>query len=153
LNLARSFADLADQIDREQDQHIRILRADGSTLEGTILDITPTGLRLLNSATGEQVTVPALELHAVEVQRPRRVREWTLAIFSIPVTTAALVGFAQLPWARPDPDGGYVLIGFVIFCALVGGLISIPMIRRWLGAWLTRWQRIYSTAAPETEPR
>ena len=92
-------------------------------------------------ATGEHVQVFAHELRLLDVNVPRRAREWFLAIAAIPMATAALVGFARLPWVKPE--AGVILAGFLALLAIGTGVVSVPFVRKPLGSWLTRWQRLH----------
>jgi hypothetical protein len=149
MKLTRSFSDLADQLERELERQpevrVRIVCADGSSLEADVLEVATTDL-LLRSSAGKQIEISADDLRAVDVLRPRRGREWFLAACFIPGATAFLVAYAQLPWVRAVE--GHILIGFVILVAMLYGLVSLPILRTRLESWLTHWQRLYSTAAP-----
>jgi hypothetical protein len=147
----RSFDELAKLIERTPSLHVRIQRTDGSAIEGDLLDVGYTDLLLVEKATEKRVHVSALELRVLEMNVPRRGREWMLTAFAIPAATAALVGYARLPWVPSRPSGDDVLVGFMILVAIGAGVISIPAIRKWLASWLTRWQRVYPPVAPHHE--
>jgi hypothetical protein len=134
---------LAEQLGREADRYVRIQRADGSFLQGEVLDVTPTDLRLFNSDTREEIRVSVLELLAVDVLRPRRGREWMVAIGAIPVATVFVIAYSQMPWVRPR-EGVDLLIGLAIFAVVVAAVASTPKLRDRLVSWFTQWQRLYS---------
>jgi hypothetical protein len=145
MTLSRSFDDLENHLERDPSLWVRIQRADGSSVEGQLLDVGAKDL-FLSSAAGRPFQVSDQELQAIDVRLPRRGREWMLAICAIPAATAVLIAFTRLPWVRPD--AGYILVGFLILVAIVKGLASIPVVSSRLESGLTRWQRLYSTVAP-----
>ena len=147
LTISRVFDDLANEVEREPSLSVRIHRVDGSSVEGQVLYFTATDLVLIDSVTDKQINVAAREFRAVDVCLPRRGREWMLAAGAIPGTTALLIAYAQLPWVRPQQ--GHIVIGFLILCAIVYGLASIPMVHRAMVSWLTKWQRLSPTAPDE----
>lgn len=149
--LTRSFDDLANLVERTPGLCVRIQRADGSAIEGQVLDVGDTELFVLDEATRKQVQVFAHELRTMDVSMPRRAREWMIAAVAIPGATAALVGYARLPWVPEHADGGDMLIGFMILFAIGAGVISIPFLRKWLDSWLTKWRRVYPPVAPNEE--
>ena len=149
--LTRAFDDLATLVERTGSLCVRILRADGTAIEGEVLGVGYTDLLVLDEASRTHVRVFAHELQALDVSMPRRAREWLLAAGAIPMATAALVGYAQLPWVPKRPAEGDILMGFIILLASGAGVISIPLLRKWLESWLTKWQRVYPPVAPNEE--
>lgn len=149
--LTRAFDDLATLVERTGSRCVRIQRADGTAIEGDVLDVGYNNLFVLDEASRTHVRVFAHELQALDVSMPRRAREWLLAAGAIPGATAALVGYAQLPWVPERPEGGDILMGFMILLAIGAGVISIPLLRKWLASWVTKWQRVYPPVAPNEE--
>jgi hypothetical protein len=145
MTLNRSLDQLEGHIERHPGVYVRVLSADGSSVEGEILDVAPTHLLLLNSATGKQVQISRLELHAIDVEAPRRGREWLLAAFAIVGAPAVLVGLARFSGLQPELSAP---LGFVALMAIVAGVGAIPAARKRVFAWLTRWQRLYPAVEP-----
>ena len=146
--LTRALDDLANLGKRTESIYVRIECADGLAIEGEVLEVGDTDLLVLDEASREHVRVLAHELQAIDVSIPRRGRELVLAAGMIPATTAALVGYAQLPWVPERPGGGHILIGFMLLLAIGAGLMSAPLLMRQLQSWLTKWQRVYPPVAP-----
>ena len=141
VSLEHAFTQLDDAAARLGRPRIRIERADGSTIEGTLHSIEPAQLTLIGDAN-EFVQVPAAELRALQVEAPRRAREWVAAGFGIVVATTALIGYAQLPFVRPD--GGTLLVGFLVLLVAGRALVS----KLGLGHWFKSWRPLYPPSAP-----
>jgi hypothetical protein len=141
ITLAQSFAELADESARTEGLHIRIERADGSRIEGSLLSVEQSRLTVVDDATQDVIPIAAAELRALEVQSPRRGREWLLAGLAILGATAALIGYATLPWVRPT--GESVTAGFVILYLAAAALFSRVLARTGLRRWLTQWRQLY----------
>ena len=139
--LARSFDDLAKLAEGTPGLRVRIHRADGSAIEGQVFSVGSTDLFMLDNATRQPVQVFAHELHALDVSRPRRGREWALAAAAIPLATAALIGYTRLPWVQPGQSD--VVTAMVILTAIAAAVMSLPLVRRWRESWLMTWQRVY----------
>lgn len=145
ITVTQTFSEL----DRLAEQHgpgdrlrIRIAQADGSRIEGSLVSIEPTQLTLMDDATHDVIRVPASEMRALEVHRPRRGREWALAGLAIVGATAALIGYAMFPWVRPDRPGD-ILMGFMILALPVVALFPVLLARTRLGRWFTQWRQLY----------
>lgn len=148
-SLTQSFADLETLVQRSPGLRVRVQLADGTSIEGQDLDVAPTELWLLDAVTRKQIHVGANELRAIDVRMPRRGREWMLAVGAILGVTAALIGYAHLPWVQPEQ--GDITMGAVILVALGAGYMSMPIAHPRLQSWLTRWERVYAAAAPSEE--
>ena len=118
------------------------MRADGSEIEGQVFSVGDADFFVLDNATGQSVHVHAHELTALDVSVPRRGREWMVAAAAIPVAVAALVAYARVPDVLDGRFGG-ILTGFMILVVLGTGVVSTPVLRKWLQSRLATWQRIY----------
>jgi hypothetical protein len=142
-SLIRSLDAVAGAAEGDPDLQVRVVFADGRVIEGTVQTVDPTELLVEDRATGSRVRLPDADVRAVDMKVPRRVREWTLAILAIPVVTAALIAYAQLPWVPARPAGEDMIVGFLILLVVASGLTRVPIVRRGMNSLLTRWQRVY----------
>jgi hypothetical protein len=134
-------ADLVARVEQRIGLSARLTRADGAVVEGHLVDVGASGLVMFDDATQKEVEVYAHDVESLDVDVPRRVREWLVAVIAIPAATMALVGFAMLPGVRPDR--GDIVVGFIILALLIEGAISIPFVRNLWKPWFSNWRRIY----------
>lgn len=153
LAVARSFEELARLVGRVSSVEVRIRRADGSEIEGLIHHVDYVNALFIEEHSGYFIEVSAHELQTLDVNLPRRGREWTMAILGIIVTTTALVGYAQLPWVPARPRDVDILVGFIALMAIVAGLARIPSLQKWFASWFSRWERIYPVGAQASGAR
>jgi hypothetical protein len=132
---------LAQMAEEKNELLVRIHRVDGMVIESYVIAVSDSELYVYDKTAQKYLSVPTREVESVEVNKPRRAREWTLALFGLPVITAFLVAFSRLPGVRPEM--GHMTIGFILFAAIVWGITSMPRPRRLLNAWFTMWLRVY----------
>jgi hypothetical protein len=144
--VARNFDELARMVDRDSSLEVRIRRADGSVIDGTICEVEYPDVVVVDEAGGRQIEVFAHELETLDVKVPRRGREWMLAIVGIAAGVSALVGYAQLPWVPPRPGEEDLIPAFLLLTAIITGLSSMPRVRDRVAPWFTRWHRLYPGA-------
>jgi hypothetical protein len=147
LAVSHTFDELARLVDRVESVEVRIRRVDGTAIEGVIHNVDYVNVLFVEQRSGDCVEVRADEIETLDVNVPRRGREWTVAIVGIVVTTTALVAYAQLPWVPARPREGDIFAGFIALAAIGAGLGSIRPLRDWFTSWFTRWQRFYPPVA------
>lgn len=140
--LARSFADLDEQLDRGEPPYVRIRCVDGRHIEGEIRHVGHAGVLIFDIEAHTETLLPADQLLALEVRSPRRLRQWLLALCAIPFVTALLVGFSRIPGV--DPARGDIAIGFTLVMAAVWALGRVPVIRKMFNGQLTTWSSAYA---------
>jgi hypothetical protein len=144
ISISRAFAQLADFDDRSGSEHtqVRIGRQDGTTIEGRLFGIDATDLTLVDHATGGLTKVPASEVRSLEVEAPRRAREWIIAALGVVAAVFALAGWAMLPWVRPRAEGD-MMLGFIFILLVAGPALSALFARPSLRRWMTTWKTLY----------
>jgi hypothetical protein len=141
----RSLDGVIERLEQDDGPRVRVERADGRTVEGEVVYVSEADLTI-RVADGEQVSVPAREVMVLDIESPRRVREWLAAILSIPAVAAILVAFSRIPGV--DPRRGDITIGFALVLAVCWGLTRVPGLANAVRVQLTRWDRVY----PQPEP-
>lgn len=135
------IAHLADEQSQENSLLIRVVRVDGSTIEGYVTGVGPFALILVDKSTRGFIEVAPGDVRTLDVETSRRGRQWIMAVLGIIVATAVLVGWATLPWVTPNQNG--VMIGFVILVLPILMYGGVLLDRMGLGRWLTKWQPLY----------
>jgi hypothetical protein len=139
--LASSLDDLGHRLDRGDQPYARINLVDGRQIQGMVLDVGEAGLIIADLTSGAEVPLASAEIHALEINSPRRVREWLLALCAIPIVTALLVAFSRLQGREPTRRD--IAIGVGLGMAIVWALGSIPGLRKLFHRQLTTWVRVY----------
>ena len=147
-SITRTFIELAGlQYDSAAPDGLRVraVRVDGSSVEGPLLSVDTTTLLVEDSEHGF-IRVEANELRTLDVETPRRGREWVLAGIAGIGVVAAMIGWAHLPWVRPEREND-IFVGFVILSLAAVALSPVLLRRTGLGRWLTKWRPLYPPGA------
>jgi hypothetical protein len=135
-----SLDGVIERLDKDDGPRVRIERADSRTVEGEVIYVSEADVTI-RDADGMQVSVEARDVMVLDVELPRRVREWLAAILSIPTVAAILVAFSRIPGV--NPRRGDITIGFALVLAACWGLTRVPGLANAVRARLTRWDRVY----------
>lgn len=131
---------LASRVEKSDRVDVRLVRADGSVIEGELIEINSSVLQVVQAKTYDTLRVPAADVSAVYVRAPNRNREGLLAIGAIVGSVTALTAYSTLPWVRPG--AGDITTAFMVLYAAGGGLLSLLLARTGLRKWLTEWRPV-----------
>lgn len=139
--LARSLDHLGEQLYRWEQLQVRIECVDGRRIEGALLHVDGDELVVLDDASGVPAQLLPEQLRTVDINSPRRVREWLVVLCAIPIVTAILVAFSRIPGV--NPKRGDIAIGFMLVLAAVWALARVPGLGKSFHGMMTRWDRVY----------
>ena len=135
-----ALAGLAEHDDGERTTTIRVMRRDGTIVEGTVVEINADSITVSEAASVRPVNTAHTEITSLEVLCPHRSREWLVAAVGIPLVVALMVGIRRLPGVGAKTDVSIVVLALYFLGTLVGPFV---LTRTRFGRWLHRWRYIF----------